>query len=81
MTKTDLKLYELLGDKQEPTIADIFKWLNENVFDWGYNANGINVKDIDGFTTKHIDYDSSKSLLLQSEETKLAIISLITSYS
>lgn len=88
MTDTDKKLYELLGDKTldfwpDPTIADVHKWMNDNK-QWAQNPTKIignahwtvEWKDRD-WTYFEIPYDSSKSLLLQSEETKLAIINLI----
>lgn len=71
--------YDEVPDK--PTIADFHKLLNNtgDVFDWAQNSKEIYIKD--SYGEKVIQYDSQKTLLNQSEETKLAIIALITNHS
>lgn len=75
---------EIIG--HPATLSDLHRWLNRNVFDWLHNANGIHVGDVDGYTIKKIEYDSSKDLinenpeLCQNEQTVKAIIDLIRSH-
>jgi hypothetical protein len=70
-----------------PTITDLHKWLNDKLDgDWQQNANILYIGMQNwgwgeiNWTTE-ILYNSSLSLLDQPEETKLALIELITNHS
>lgn len=63
----------------EPTIADLHRWMNDDEeLVWEQDNAEIRFDmDESGLYKNFIPYDSSKSLLSQSEETKSLIIWLI----
>ena len=74
--------FEIIG--HEPTIADLHRWMtdSEKYCLWHLTCDGFSIEYQEDFEWKRkdIDYDPSKSLLSQSDETKLAIVDLIESY-
>ena len=73
---------EIIG--HEPTIADLLKWLNNSIkyHLWHLTCDGFEIEYQENWEwkKKYVDYDFSKSLLSQSEETLKAIINLINSH-
>lgn len=68
---------KILG--HEPTIADLHKWMDEtnSIYDWAQNSKEIYIKNKHGLSEKVLPYDSSESLLEQSDTIKEAILQLI----
>jgi hypothetical protein len=90
MNIEEVKKAKIIGNK--PTVTDWHRWMNERELNFYMGKDEIIIAryfyDCDECSFRslydhkfEIPYESSKPLLSQSEETKQAIIDLITSYS
>ena len=63
-----------------PWILELQQWLTDNLYAWAQNRDAIIGNNNEENSYFAIQYDATKSLLEQSDETKQDIINLIKKY-